>query len=111
MYTLASLNSLVVNTSGSLESPVMNTQGTLDSPVMKTLGSQLFSVLCTQYWPGSHLGRPVLSSAPRGGGGGPPLCIYKQEVGTYIYSRLYTVHGAWADFIEVLQLLIWWESH
>ncbi len=36
-----------------------------------------------------------LSSAPRGGGGwGPPLCIGKQEVGAYIYSRTYTAHGA-----------------
>jgi hypothetical protein len=27
-------------------------------------------------------------------GGGPHLCIGKQEVGTYIYSRTYTAHGA-----------------
>jgi hypothetical protein len=32
-------------------------------------------------------------SSPRGGGG-TPLCIGKQEVGTYIYSHPYTVHGA-----------------
>ncbi len=29
-----------------------------------------------------------------GGGWGPPLCIGIQEVGTYIYSRAYTAHGA-----------------
>ncbi len=46
-----------------------------------------------------------------GGGGWTPLCIGKQEAGTYIYNSPYTVHGAdWADFFEVLQLLIWWES-
>jgi hypothetical protein len=27
------------------------------------------------------------------GGGGPPLCIGQQEVGTYIYSLLYTDTG------------------
>jgi hypothetical protein len=32
-------------------------------------------------------------SSPRLLGGGPPLCIGKQEVGTYIYSLLYTHTG------------------
>jgi hypothetical protein len=55
---------------------------------------------------GSRLGWPILSSAPRRGGeGDPPLCIGKQEVGTYIYSRTYTVHGALGNFFEVLRLL------
>jgi hypothetical protein len=43
-----------------------------------------FKYLKKQYWPGSRLGRPILSSAPLRGGGAP-LCIGKQEVGTYIY--------------------------
>jgi hypothetical protein len=48
-----------------------------------------------QYWPRSRAERPILSSAPRGGGGwGPPLSIGTQEVETYIYSRTYTAHGA-----------------
>ncbi len=32
-----------------------------------------------------------LSALP--GGRGPPLCVGKQEVGTYIYSLLYTQTG------------------
>ncbi len=35
-----------------------------------------------------------LLRSSRGGGWGPPLCIGIQEVGTYIYSRTYTAHGA-----------------
>ncbi len=37
--------------------------------------------------------RISLRSALRGMGGGPPMCIGKQEVGTYIYSLLYTHTG------------------
>ncbi len=51
-------------------------------------------VINSQYWPGSRAKRPILSSTPRGGGeGDPPMCIGKQEVGTYIYSLLYTHTG------------------
>jgi hypothetical protein len=39
-------------------------------------------------------GRPPPRPGGGGGGGGSPLCIGKQEVGTYIYSRSCTVHGA-----------------
>jgi hypothetical protein len=49
----------------------------------------------TQYWPGSRAERPIpLLRSARGGGWGPPLSIGIQEVGTYIYSRTYTAHGA-----------------
>jgi hypothetical protein len=64
-----------------------------------------------QYWPGICLGRPILSSAPCGGE--PPLCIGKHEVGTYIDVQPFVhtqVPGAWADFFEILQLLIWWRG-
>jgi hypothetical protein len=48
------------------------------------------------------------SSALRGGGGGwgPPLCIGKREVGTYIYSRTNTTHGPLGDFLKSLRLLM-----
>ncbi len=60
-----------------------------------------------QYGPGSRAERPILPSALREGGGwGPPLCIGKREVGTYIYSRTYTAHGTLGNFFEVLQLLM-----
>jgi hypothetical protein len=59
------------------------------------LASKYTSFYNHQYWPGSRAERPILSSAPRGGGGrGPPLCIGIQEVGTYIYSCTYTAQGA-----------------
>ncbi len=42
-----------------------------------------------QFWPGSHLGWPILSSTPWGEGeGGTPLYIGKQEVGTYILASV-----------------------
>jgi hypothetical protein len=37
--------------------------------------------------------RISLRAPRRRGGGGPPLYIGKQEVGTYIYSLLYTYTG------------------
>ncbi len=44
--------------------------------------------------PARQLSRAVaFLSALRGAEGGPPLCIGKQEVGTYIYSLLYTYTG------------------
>jgi hypothetical protein len=58
-----------------------------------------------QYGPGSRAERPIPSSALRGGGG-TPLCIGKREVGTYIYSRTYTVHGTLGDFLKSLRLLM-----
>jgi hypothetical protein len=39
------------------------------------------------------------SSPPLYAGGGDPLCIGKQEVGTYIYSCPYTVHEALCTFL------------
>jgi hypothetical protein len=36
-----------------------------------------------QYWPGSRLGRPILSSAPRRGGEDPP--VYWQAGGGDLY--------------------------
>jgi hypothetical protein len=41
---------------------------------------------------GSRSSPPLLGGG--GGVGGDPPCMGKHEVGTYIYSRLYTVHGA-----------------
>ncbi len=57
-------------------------------------GIPLPIIVLIQYWPGSRAERPIPSSAPRGGGEeDPPLGIGKQEVGTYIYSLLYTHTG------------------
>jgi hypothetical protein len=61
---------------------------------MKQLYKYKYKLILGQYWPGSRAEQPILSSAPRGGGWGPPLCIGIQKVGTYIYSRTYTTHGA-----------------
>jgi hypothetical protein len=47
------------------------------------------SVLARQL---SRAANPLLRSSR--GGGGTPLCIGNQEVGTYIYSHTYTMHGA-----------------
>jgi hypothetical protein len=63
------------------------------SPKIKWAKSYHLYVYIYNHWPGSRAERPILSSAPRGGGG-PPLYIGKQEVGTYIYSHTYTAHGA-----------------
>ncbi len=60
-----------------------------------------------QYWPGSCLEWPILSSSPRGGRGIPP--VYWQAGPTYIAIHTQCTEP-WADFFEVLQLLIWWES-
>jgi hypothetical protein len=51
-----------------------------------------FNILFPQYRPDSRLGQSHFSPL-RGVGGGPPLCIGKQEVGTYICSLLYTHTG------------------
>ncbi len=53
-----------------------------------------FFLQLSQFQAVSRLGWPILSSAPWGEGGGIPLCIGKKEVGTYIYSRPYSVQGA-----------------
>jgi hypothetical protein len=51
----------------------------------------------------SRAADPLLRSLRGGGEGDPLLCIGKQEVGTYIYSLLYThTLGSWDDFFEVL---------
>ncbi len=52
----------------------------------------------------------LLLRSSQGKGGGPPLCIGKQEVGTYIYSCTYIAYGALGDFFEVFRLLMWWEN-
>jgi hypothetical protein len=65
-----------------------------------------------QYWPGSRAERPILSSAPRGGGGdGDPLCVLasRRWGPTYIASYTHTL-GSWVDFYEVLQPLMWWRN-
>ncbi len=54
-----------------------------------SLKKQCKSVLARQP---SRAADSLLRSS-RGGGRGPPLCIGKQEVGTYIYSLLYTYTG------------------
>jgi hypothetical protein len=63
-----------------------------------------------QYWPGSHLGRLILSSAPRGGGG-DTLCILASRRWGPTYIASYThILGSWVDFYEVLQSLMWWRN-
>ncbi len=49
----------------------------------------------------SRAADPLLRSSRGVGGWGPPLCIGKLEVGTYIYSRTYTAHGTLGNFFEV----------
>jgi hypothetical protein len=61
----------------------------------------------SQYRPGSRLGQSHFSLRSAARGGGPPLCIGKQEVGTYIYSLLYTYTGLLGRLhYEVLQPLM-----
>jgi hypothetical protein len=64
-----------------------------------------------QYWPGSRAERPILSSAPRGGGDGDPPCVLAYRRWGPIYIAVHTQRmELWVDFFEVLRLLIWWES-
>ncbi len=57
--------------------------------------------------PSGRSSPPLLAGG--GGGWGPPLSIGKQEVGTYIYSLLYTHTGLLGRLpYEVLQQLMWW---
>ncbi len=65
-----------------------------------------------QYWPGSRAERPILSSAPRGGGGdGDPPCVlaYRRWGPTYIAVHTQRME-LWVDFYEVVWLLMWWGS-
>jgi hypothetical protein len=65
----------------------------------------------SQYWPGSRAERPILSSAPRGGGDGDPPCLLAHRRWGPIYIAVHTQRmGLWVNFFEVLRLLMWWES-
>ncbi len=56
------------------------------------VSTSLFTVTSVLARQPSRAADPLLRSS-RGGEGDPPLCIGKQEVGTYIYSLLYTHTG------------------
>ncbi len=57
--------------------------------------------------PAAVSGSRISLRAPGRRGGGNPLCIGKQEVGTYIYSLLYTHTGILGRLLhEVLQPLM-----
>ncbi len=69
----------------------------------------IFSISSVLAWQPSQVADPLLRSLR--GGVGTPLCIDKQEVGTFIYSLLYTHTGPLGWLLhEVLQLLMWWRS-
>jgi hypothetical protein len=79
-------------------SSIQGTIVTIFNPAYR--GPFLLFLILHQYWPGSRAERPILSSAPRGGGDGDPPCALASRRWGPIYIASYThTLGSWDDFL------------